>query len=836
MKLLRSLTGGQALLWALMFSPLAAAQTLPVPNISELPQVSNQATDLMAQESSAAVVSVTGIQLNPTNGGLEIVLETQDGKALVVDASPFTPQGNTLIAEIPNAVLALPEGRPFQAVNPTADITQITVEQQTPTSLRVQIAGNNAPPTTKVTLKASASVAGTPSVSTEEAGEEEELVVTGEQKQPEGYRVPNSSVGTKTDTPLRDVPQSIQVVPQQVIEDQGVTRISDALRNVSGVIPRGDFGGATDSRFNIRGFDTNSSSLRNGFRVVAPEIAPSSIERVEVLKGPASVLYGQFEPGGVVNFVTKQPQADPSHNLEFTAGQFDYYSPSVDLTGPLTPDKKLLYRLTASYENFGSFRDFVNGEQLSIAPTLSYQWGKNTTLKAGYEFFRSDQTFDGGLPIDPISFDLPRSRFIGEPGDFVRSSTHNLNVSLDHKFNDNIQLRTGFGASFRRVRYEAFRVDEFDPTTNQVARFFGQSPYEQDDYSWQTDLIAKFKTGPVQHQFLVGVELAHSRLQDSGSSSSNPSPIDVLNPIYGTPIPSSLTDVFSNKTTTDTVGVYLQDQVTLLPNLKLLVGGRYDFSRTDSNFNFISDGEGFFESNQFNDQAFSPRVGLVYQPIEPVSLYASYSRSFVPNNALTSTGELIEPTRGTQFEVGAKVDFGKFTATLAAYQITKTNIPTPDPANPDFSIPVGEARSRGLELDVSAEIKPGWNMIASAFVNDTAITKDNSLSVGDRLVNAPRNGASLWTTYEIQTGDLKGLGFGAGLFYVGDSEAELPNGLVLPAYVRADASIFYKRDKWRVGLNFKNLFNTRYFESGSELATIRPGEPFTVQGTISFEF
>ncbi|NJM68599.1 MAG: TonB-dependent siderophore receptor, partial [Acaryochloris sp. RU_4_1] len=580
--------------------------------------------------------------------------------------------------------------------------------------------------------------------------------------------------------------------------------------------------GDTDTRFNIRGFDTESASLRNGFRVNGPEIAPSNIERIEVLKGPASVLYGQFEPGGVVNFVTKQPLSEPFYAASFTAGSFSFYEPSVDISGPLTGDKKLLYRLTAAYQNSGSFRDFVNGEQLSIAPTLSYQLGKNTTLKAGYEFLRSDQTFDEGLPIDPITFDLPRSRFLGEPDDFIRSSTHNLNVSLDHKFNDNIQLRTGFGASFSRNRYETFRLFELIPTTNQIDRTFVQSLFEQEDYSWQTDLIAKFKTGSVQHQLLVGVELARSRLQDKNDSSIALS-IDVLNPIYGTPIPSSLPDEFRNETTTDTVGVYLQDQVTLLPNLKLLVGGRYDFSRTDSNFSFASDGEGFSASSQSNNQVFSPRVGLVYQPIEPVSLYASYSRSFVPNNALTSTGELIEPTRGTQFEVGIKADLGKkFTATLAAYQITKTNILTPDPADPDFSIPVGEARSRGLELDIGGEIRPGWNIVASAFLNNTVITEDNDLPVGDTLINAPRNGASLWTTYEIQKGDLKGLGFGAGLFYVGDREAELPNDFVLPAYVRADASIFYKRDKWRVGLNFKNLFNTRYFESTQNSSFISP--------------
>ena len=285
------------------------------------------------------------------------------------------------------------------------------------------------------------------------------------------------------------------------------------------------------------------------------------------------------------------------------------------------------------------------------------------------------------------------------------------------------------------------------------------------------------------------------------------------------------------------MGFYLQDQITLLPNLKLLVGGRYDFANNENDFFEDFGGEIFSESVEADNEAFSPRVGLVYQPIEPISLYASFSRSFIPNTDTTSDGEVIEPERGTQYEAGVKGEFGGVSATLAAYDITKTNITRTDPDDPDFSIPIGEVKSRGIELDVVGEPISGWNIIASLFFNDAFISEgDEDNPEDDTLINAPGSGASLWTTYEIQTGNLQGLGFGAGLFYVGDVEAEIPNDFVIPSYVRADASLFYDRDNWRVQLNFKNLFDKEYFESSQNTSLIYPGVPFTVLGTVSVEF
>ena len=355
-------------------------------------------------------------------------------------------------------------------------------------------------------------------------------------------------------------------------------------------------------------------------------------------------------------------------------------------------------------------------------------------------------------------------------------------------------------------------------------------------------MISEFKTGSVKHQLLAGFELAWTNFGTDNSSfvdfDNRPFALDVFNPQYGTPIPSAdeRNFFFTRERTENTVGLYLQDLITLLPNLKLLAGGRYDFAKDENEVDRLSNGESSSSLDESDSEAFSPRVGLVYQPIEPISLYASYSRSFIPNTDITSDGEAIDPERGTQYEVGVKGEFGDFSTTLAAYEITKTNVTRSDPNDSDFSIPVGEVKSRGIELDVAGEPVSGWNIIASLFFNDAFISEgDEDNPEDDTLINAPGSGASLWTTYEIQQGSLQGFGFGAGLFYVGDREAEIPNDFVLPSFVRADASLFYDRDDWRVQLNFQNLFDKEYLEA-SQSNFVFYGSPFTVLGKVSVEF
>jgi iron complex outermembrane recepter protein len=824
----------------LQSSPISNPIT-EIPRVGDLEPVYTTIAPLLAQESTQSITQVTGVKITPTPTGVEVSLETTTGK---ISQPLIMNEGNTLIADIPNTTLALKEGNEFRSNNPVTGIDVITVTQQGANSIRVSIVGVGGIPTAKITPGSMGLLLSVTPVAEGQDENEIEVTVVGEQQQ--GYRVPTASTATKTDTPLRDIPQSIQIVPRQVIEDQGVTRVSDIVRNVSGVSSTTGPSGVGEE-FTIRGFGSNGSfsnavEFRNGFRALdLGSFNSSNIERVEVLKGPASVLYGQIEPGGLINFVTKQPLDRPYYSIESEIGSFSFYRPSLDISGALTDDKKLLYRLNASYESSGSFVDFVNRKIFQIAPSFTYAIAENTKLNFSYEYLSESGINNPGLPRNPIAFTLPRNLFLGEPGDTVDNRSQALNLELDHRLSTDWQLRSRFAWQSQSFQRKASRIGRTPDENGFVERFFQDDLVNSNEsYTIQTDVIGKFKTGSIGHQLLFGIEwIRFNLLDDTGFATV--APINIFNPTY-----SGRPTVLDQGASTlsfrsDSISLYLQDQVTLLPNLKLLLGGRYDFINERSQSQDLDiDGRtpiGDVFKDTFSNQAFSPRVGIVYQPIEPISLYASYSTSFVPNNTLTRTGELIEPTRGSQFEVGIKTEFldGKLAATLAAYQITKTNILTIDPVDPDFSIPIGEARSRGIEIDLAGEPLPGWNIITSFFVNESIITRgDENSPVGNRLINAPSTGASLWTTYQIQTGDLKGLGFGAGVFYVGGVEAELPNSFIIPSYVRTDATIFYKRDKWKIGLNFKNLFDTNYYSNQG--GAIYRGDPFTILGSFSIEF
>lgn len=812
------------------------------------------------------VVQVTKVNLKQVDKQLEIILESTQSEQL----TPLNKsEGNNFIADIPNAQLRLSTGNAFTQEKPFTGITAVTVTNLDANTIRVIVTGEAGVPTVElfddneglifgVTPTTSASQ--TPPVeqpsseapleeSTAETPEDEEpieLVVTGEQ---DTYRVPEASGATRTDTPIRDIPQSIQVIPRQVLEDQQVIRLTDAIRNVSGVVESDTFAGTNDN-VNIRGFDFNST-FRDGLRetgFLLRELA--NIEQIEILKGPASVLYGNAEPGGIINLVTKKPLATPYYFGQFSIGNFSYYRSAIDLSGPLYPDETLLYRLNVAYENAGSFRDFVDSERFFVGPVFDLKLGDRTNLLFNVSYLNDERTFDQGI----VAFgqgiaDVPYSRFLGEPGDERITEEVNVGYRLEHRFNDNLTLRN----AFRYTSQDAFDYRaqplEVDEETGELTRNFRSNDDYRETYSLQTDLVGEFVTGSIEHTLLFGFDFA--RQKSDGSQRRLPEgltpSINIFDPVYNvTPRPalSELTDVVRDgKDNVNALGIYLQDQIAFSDNFKLLLGGRFDVVDQDV-FDRLSD----TRTLQY-DEAFTPRIGVVYQPSEPISLYASYSRSFAPNFAQRADLTFLPPERGTQYEVGIKADFNeRLSATLAAYQITKTNIATPDPNDPDgFSIPIGEQRSRGIELDVSGEILPGWNIVAAYGYTDAEITESSdspdALIVGSRVPRVPEHKASLWTTYQFLQGDLEGLGFGLGLYYLSDRVGgDIPtltsdDTFTLPSYLRTDAAIYYKRDNWRAAINFENIFGVRYVESFNfGRNTVIPAAPFTVIGTLSIEF
>ncbi len=350
-------------------------------------------------------------------------------------------------------------------------------------------------------------------------------------------------------------------------------------------------------------------------------------------------------------------------------------------------------------------------------------------------------------------------------------------------------------------------------------------------YLLDTNLLSKFKTGTIEHQLLAGFSLSRNTSDLSFEFGIPAAPVDIFNPVYDQTLVAGDRNS-SSFTTRDILGIYLQNQIALSQNFKLLLGGRFDsFSerRTDRLTNT--------ESSQ-SDTAFSPRVGIVYQPIQPISLYASYSRSFAPTIGTAASGEIFEPERGTQYEIGVKADLTeRLSATLAFFDLTRSNVTTTDPVNPNFSVQTGEQRSRGVEFDIGGEVLPGWNITAGYSYTDAKVTEDNSIPVGNRLFNTPEHSFNLWTTYRLQTGSLKGFGFGLGLYYLGDRPIDTANTIELPSFLRTDAAIFYEQDQFRAALNFRNIFDIENYVSrfgSSDFVQI--GTPFTVQGTLSWRF
>ncbi|MGF1591193.1 MAG: TonB-dependent siderophore receptor [Pleurocapsa sp.] len=709
-------------------------------------------------------------------------------------------------------------------------------------SVRVRISGQTQAPSAEVVPGRSnlvLSINPQGNTARQAPDEEIEIIATSEGEE-ESYNVPNASTATKTDTPLRDIPQSIQVVPQQVIEDRKPRTLTQAVEIVSGVVDGGNLYGSSSGGRIIRGFQ-NDGNFRNGYRDVPNFYILSSpintIEQIEVLKGPGSVLFGDIEPGGIVNTVTKQPLSEPLYKLEFEAGNRNFYQPSLDFSGPLTTDKDVLYRFIAAYQSKDGFQDFVESDQTTIAPSLTWKIGDKTNLNLYYEYtkFVADTPVSSGILLSDNSL-TPRELFTSYPNFYdTEQSANRFGYTITHEFNDNWQIRNNFAGLIAKI-------DETPvyPTVVEADRFATIEAYDldygYDNYFVQLDAVGKFKTGSVDHQVVVGFDFNDYTDDYIGFFNTDLPILDLQNPNYDIPEPI-YQPFFEFENKVQSYGLYLQDQIALGKSFKLLIGGRYDWISSQLETIDLA-GAGEPNNDSANDGAFSPRIGLVYQPSETISLYTSYARSFRAQSGFGASPVGFDPTKGTQYEVGVKADWldKKLSTTLAAYNLTKTNVLTTDPNNPSFSIQTGEQRSQGIELDVTGEIAPGWDVTAAYAYTNAEVTEDNTFPVGNRLQNVPENQASLWTTYTIQKGSLEGLGFGFGLFYVGERQGDLDNSFVIEDYLRTDAALYYRRGRLNTAINIRNLFDTDYVSSAFGRNFLNRGEPFTITGSIGWEF
>jgi iron complex outermembrane recepter protein len=579
-----------------------------------------------------------------------------------------------------------------------------------------------------------------------------------------------------------------------------------------------------------------------------------NLERVEVLKGPASVLFGQGNLGGTVNLVTEEPLDEPAYVLEYSPGQFGQHRFAIDFSSPFDTADPLGFRLNAAYELAQSFRDGEQTELLYVAPTVQLIATENTDLLVDFEYLKF-QSFGtapelpaAGTVLDNPNGEIDRSVNLGEPSITEGEDTiTRLGYRLEHRLSEDWRLRNEFLFSHRQSDSVGVtpNVDRrsglgLEPGLQTVQRFLTINPGEQTSVTLNTSIAGTINTGNIEHQLLAGVELLSDTLVDKVTFDFL-NPIDIFDPQYSPDSRRPLTVFQNGVNQTESIGLYLQDQINLLDNLILLVGGRFDIA-SQNNEDF-KDEELSFERT---DQAFSPRLGIVYQPSDRLALYASYAESFVPVNGRQTSqgennqvifGEPFEPERGKQYEVGIKADLGdNLSATLALYELQRTNVVAQGSDSPLTQFQVGTQRSRGIEFDIAGEILPGWQVIASYAYTDARVVNDGRIAVGNRLANVPQHAASLWTSYEIQSGDLQGLGFGIGLFYQSDRQVGAENLFELPGFLRTDASLFYRRDRLQASLSVQNLFDIDYYPAGRNYVRVIPGQPFSVVGSIRWEF
>ncbi|MEM9275115.1 MAG: TonB-dependent siderophore receptor [Cyanobacteria bacterium P01_F01_bin.143] len=828
-------------------------------------EISTSAKDLFAGPrqfrqrrtiSQSNLTLVTGIKINQTDKGLEVILSINGNRLVPL----IFPEGNNLLIDILDAALAPAFENEFTETNPAPGIKQVRLTKLDESSIRLTIAGETQTPDAEIMPSQPNSlvlnIIPTTSTAQTEIDEEIEIIeIIVTDNAEDNYYVPDARTATRTNTPLRDIPQSIQIIPQQIIEDRQAISLEEIVTNSSGVIFFGNnLGRGADIA--IRGFN-RSAILRDGFRVYnraaqgIPETA--NLERVEIVKGPASAVFGESEPGGLINLVSKQPLSEPFYNLQLQLGNDSLVRFPADLSGPLTESANLSYRINILYQSEEGFRNFDNGfERFFLAPTLAWQISDNTDLSFNLEYTHETRPVDSGTAfIDGEPADIPRERITNNPSDEGDREFLNTGYTFEHRFNEDWKIRNAF-------RYISNSYDTNDDTlavpflinenTGIVTRTFVQEERAEDSFTLYTNVEGNFATGKIEHNLLLGIDLNHSQIDLStrfdpfplNSSNPNLTFIDIFNPDYDEfPSPEAEDiDFFNNDDVTNNrLGIYLQDKIDLLDNLILLAGLRYDtFDQTTTNN--LDNTEVSQDSN-----AFTPRIGIVYQPIKAISLYGNYSESFNPQPFLynrSADGSLLEPESGAGFEVGVKAEIvpNRLAATVAYFNITRENVATEDRFNPFAVVVVGEQQSQGIEIDLIGEIRPGWNIIASYAYIDSEITEDDNPDfIGNRFPNIPENSASLWTTYEIQQGNLKGLGLGVGLTYVGKRQGGLPNSFELDSYFLTNTALFYNRQNWQLRLNFDNLFDVNYIEAAntSSVRNIYVGRPFVVRGSISVQ-
>ncbi|MBC3882885.1 TonB-dependent siderophore receptor [Undibacterium sp. LX40W] len=667
-----------------------------------------------------------------------------------------------------------------------------------------------------------------------------EVQVTSDKEQK--YLVKQTSTATKTDTLLRDTPQAITVVSQELIRDQAMQSMADVIRYVPGVVTAQGEGNRDTAVF--RGNSSTGDFFVDGIRDDVQYYRDFyNIESVEALKGSNAMIFGRGGSGGVINRVTKQAQWTPVTEASVSLGSWNNRRATVDLGRAL--DQNFAFRVTGMAENSESYRTGYTLNRSGVNPTLAIRAGENTSVVLGYEHFRDDRTADRGVPSykgKPLAVDA--STFFGNAEMSPTWSTVDaLTAYIDHDLGNGVSLRN----RTRYANYDKFYQNIYPGAVTSNGQSVAISAYnnatQRTNLFNQTDLVFDVTTGTIKHKFLAGIELGQQKTDNVRNTGYFPSvginatsiTVPLSNPYTNQVVfRQSATDA-NNYGEVETSGIYVQDQIEWNSQWQTIVGLRRDRFAVDFLNRRTND------KINVTDTPISPRVGLVFKPINDISIYGSYSIAYVPRagdqlSSLTATNKSFDPEKFKNIEIGAKWDAMKdLSLSAAVYQLDRSNVAIADPTDSTKTILVDGQRAKGVELSITGKITSAWSIMGGYAYQDAKITKTQSATVlaGATLAQVPKNSASLWNRYDLNNT----WGLGLGVVYRGEIYPSTDNTVVLPAFTRVDAAAFYNlNSQVRLQLNVENLADKAYYASANSNNNITPGSPRAVRVSANFKF
>nr|WP_279086587.1 TonB-dependent siderophore receptor [Comamonas thiooxydans] len=669
----------------------------------------------------------------------------------------------------------------------------------------------------------------------------DEVQVRSDRQSDSSYNPPTATSATKIEAPLRDIPQTVNVVPQSLLRDQVAQSMQDALKAVPGVgFSHGD--GQRD-QVTIRGFSAIADQFVDGLRDDALYFRDlSNIEQIEVLKGPASVLYGRGSSGGLINRITKKPGVNLSE-VGLTLGRWNQRRGEFDLARA-PQDSVVSYRLTGAIERADSYRDQQFLDRKALAASVLIKSSSDTSMLLQADYLKDSRLTDFGIPAyqgRPVN--VSPGTYYGAANardvDVSRAEVASLGATLNHRISDSLSLRN----ALRFYDYSLDRNNTLVGSVNEKALTAsltrGNVQRDENGFFNQTELTQKLELAGMKHQLLYGFEFGRQSKDLLSYSRANVATVSLFNPVLPTlPLRIDGKPAADNHSVFKVASAYLQDLVTISPQWKALAGVRYDRFQQETH-----ERQPGKPDLSRTDTAWSPRVGLVYQPSSAWSYYASWSKSFQPSGetfALAANNAQLAPEKTTSQEVGVKWDLpdGKASVTASLFKLERTNIKSVDPTS-NTVVPLGVQRTNGLELTFAGEIAPSWQVWAGYAFLDGEMTTSPAVDAGQpvqgkRPTLTPRQSANLWVTKALG----HGFGLGGGLNYVGARFANPGNTVTLPGYTTVDAMAYYRMGPWDVQLKLNNLLNRRYIVAGhGSVPNLNlPGAPRSAQVVARYRF